>query len=235
MQSTSEHAIQAALNGKWDEAVELNLVILKDDQGDLDALNRLARAYTELGEIELANKTYKQVLAIDKYNPIATKNLKRLKAKRPKEGESRATQAPPIYANFLEEPGKTKTTQLVRLADAEILADLKIGQPLILDAKRRVIAVKTPEDVYIGSLPDDLSYRLRKFLNGGNKYDLFVKGLEGSSVQVFIRETLRANRFKNTPSFPPTSHTPYYADINTSVLTEEPVDTRETGESIEES
>ncbi len=234
MQTLSEKAIQAALKGKWDEAVELNNLILKENQGDLDTLNRLARAYTELGEIEPANKIYKQVLSIDKYNPIAIKNLKRLKAKRPKQG-NRNVKAPPIYANFLEEPGRTKTTQLVRLASADILAELKIGQPLILDAKRRSIAVKTPEEIYIGSLPDDLSYRLKKFVNGGSKYELFVKSLEGNAVQVFIRETLRSVRFKNTPSFPPSSHSMYLADINPNLLAKEPVDTRETGENIEES
>jgi len=235
MQSLSEKAIQAALKGKGEEAVELNHQILKEDPRDLDSLNRLARAFTELGETGRAFDTYKQVLTLDKYNPIATKNLKRLKAKRPQTAENRIIKSPPIYANFLEEPGKTKTAQLVRLADADILAELKIGQSLMFDAKRRLIAVKAPEDVYIGSLPDDLSYRLRKFIHGGNRYDVFVKGLEGSNVQVFIRETQKSTRFKNIPSFPPTSHTMYYADINPSVFQEEPVDIRETGEGIDES
>src|SRR3989338_4300800 len=106
MQATSENAIQAALRGKWTEAVDLNAAILRENPNELEALNRLARAYAELGEIAKADSTYRKVLVLDKYNPIAIKNLKRLKAKRPKsEGiVSQSNQTtPPISANFLEE------------------------------------------------------------------------------------------------------------------------------------
>jgi tetratricopeptide (TPR) repeat protein len=230
MQDLTNKAISVALEGKWEEAIELNLTLLKKDQNDIATLNRLGHAYTKLGEIAEANKTYKKVLSLDKYNPIASKGLKRLKTKQKAKTSETTIPAPAIKANFIEEPGKTKTTQLVRLADNETIANLHIGQPVFLDAKKRSVTVKTEDGTYIGSLPDDLSFRLGKLLRGGNKYETLIKGLEGNAVLIFIREVERSKRHKNTPSFPSTTTSSYYADVRPAVIKEEPIDTRETGE-----
>ena len=232
--NATEKAIRAALEGKWEEAIEFNLYLIKDEPGDITALNRLAKAYTEIGDIEKAGDTYKKVLSLDKYNPIATKNLIRLKSKEKVKIQSSINPSPAIQANFLEEPGKTKSTQLVRLTDADNLASLHIGQSVILEAKKRSVSVLLSDGTYIGTLPDDLSFRLGRLIRGGNKYETFVKGLPANhGVLIFIRETERSRRYKNTPSFPMTTHATYQADLRHTELREEPLDTRETGEDEE--
>jgi len=61
----AQKAIDLALSGKWSEAVQANIEILKENPKDIDALNRAARAYAETGNVELARKTAAKVLKID--------------------------------------------------------------------------------------------------------------------------------------------------------------------------
>jgi len=42
---------------------------------------------------------------------------------------------------------------------------------------------------------------LSKFIDGGNEYEAYIKSSNDSGVSVFIKETKRAARFKNQPSF----------------------------------
>lgn len=233
MQDLADQAIRAALEGKWEEAIELNLTFLKSDPKDVATLNRLGHAYAKLGQDDKAQETYKKVLILDKYHPIATKGLKRLKTKKKISTSNKNLSAPPIRADFLEEPGKTKTTQLVRLADNNVIVNLHIGQAVLLDAKKRSVSVLIKDGTYIGSLPDDLSFRLGRLIRGGNKYEALIKGLEGNTVIIFIREIERSKRYKDTPSFPTTAAVSYYADLRRAVIQEEPIDTRETGEEEE--
>ena len=67
----AQKAIHAALASEWDEAVKINKAILKENSEDIGALNRLARAYAELGKINLAKRTSAKVLRIDSHNKIA--------------------------------------------------------------------------------------------------------------------------------------------------------------------
>jgi hypothetical protein len=63
------------------------------------------------------------------------------------------------------------------------------------------IFVQDENKEYIGVLPDDLALRLSRFIDGGNEYEAYVKSANDSGVTVFIKETKRAARFKNQPSF----------------------------------
>ena len=54
---------------------------------------------------------------------------------------------------------------------------------------------------YVGMFPDDISKRLIKFLNGGNKYEAYVKTVDNHRLIIFVKETKRSLRFKNQPSF----------------------------------
>ncbi|KKS16227.1 MAG: hypothetical protein UU74_C0046G0011, partial [Candidatus Woesebacteria bacterium GW2011_GWA1_41_7] len=60
--SAVQTAVSLALSGKWDEAITVNLDILKSDPQDTGALCRLARAYYELGEISKAQDTTNKIL-----------------------------------------------------------------------------------------------------------------------------------------------------------------------------
>lgn len=198
-------AIQNALLGDWKTAIALNEEILKDAPDDIETLNRLGFALSIFGKLKKAKKMYKRVLELDSKNPIALKNLKRL-------GESGAknnllvTHITPWTSikdtMFLEESGKTKVIELVNVAQSNILNHLMIGEPLVLRIKRLKIFVLNEKLNYIGMLPDDISNRLIKFMKGGNAYQTHVKSLNDRHIAVFIFETKRSARFKNTPSFP---------------------------------
>jgi tetratricopeptide (TPR) repeat protein len=99
-------AIQTALEGNWQEAITINKSLIHENPEDIDALNRLALAYTIMGKLREAKSTYQKVLVLDPLHPIALRNLKRLKDK----GLNLAGGKLNSFINnkFLEEPGKTK-------------------------------------------------------------------------------------------------------------------------------
>lgn len=224
-----KQAIQAAINGAWQKAVDLNRQLIKENPKNTAALNRLARAYWELGKNDQAQKTYKKVLTLDPYNSIAAKNLQRIVKKRKKIKQKKIT----ITSNlFLEEPGKTRTIKLIRLASADILAGLSNGQKVELIPKKRTISATTEDKVYLGTVPDDLSLRLNKLIKGGNRYQAFVKAIDKQHLEIFVREIFRSKRFRNLPSFP-SSGTSYIAYLPHKAVYEEGPETTPTGEEEE--
>ena len=74
----SKQAIALAMEGRWQEAVAANRSIIESFPEDVDAYNRLGRAYLELGEYSQAREAYRQAVELDPYNAIAKKNLQRL-------------------------------------------------------------------------------------------------------------------------------------------------------------
>lgn len=227
-QQAAQRAIKSALAGNWNEAVEYNLQILKNEPQNIEALNRLARAYASLGQTKNAKRTWNKVLSLDHYNPIALSQIQKLKTslKRSAPGAT----IPKSGEIFLDEPGKTKTTQLVRLTDAETLMSLEPGQHLKLEPKKRLITVATLAGHYLGVLPDDLSIYLTRLIRGGNKYQVLVRRVEKNTLHVFIKEIKRAKRYTHTPSFPRSKTTLLVPLENTGPIHETPIDIVPTGE-----
>ena len=91
--------------------------------------------------------------------------------------------------------------ECVHLAPAQILSSLTHGQEVYLKAKNHCVEVRDGQHRYIAALPDDLSFKLLKFLAGGNQYQVVIKGVEKKSLHIFLRETSRGKRFTNQPSF----------------------------------
>lgn len=196
----TQQAIQAAIQEKWKKAIEINKNILKNNPQDTKTLNRLAHAYFKTGELRKAKRLYQQVLKIDRANLIAQRNLEKFKnAKAPKRKRITAT-----YPSFLEEPGKTKTLSLVKLASRDKLAQLDIGEALRLNPKKRGISITDQAGQYLGALPDDLAKRLLYLIARGNRYEVSVKLVEKNRLIVFIKETLRGKKNQNITSFPAT-------------------------------
>ena len=77
-----DEAIELALANRWVEAVQVNRGIMDRFGPDEDTLNRLGKAYTELGKLEDAIEAYKGTLKMNPVNPIAVKNLNKLQASR---------------------------------------------------------------------------------------------------------------------------------------------------------
>lgn len=196
-------AIDAALDSRWAEALKLNKQIIKVDPQNVDALNRQARVHMEMGKFNLAKKYYSEALRIDPYNPIAIKNLKIIKSFKGN-GESGLVHngISKLSASlFLQEPGKTKIVNLLKVAEPQKLSKAFCGMKVEAIIKNRKITITDEFGNYLGVMPDDINYHLLKLLKGGNKYDLFIKAIKVNGLAVIIKETYRSKKFKNQPSF----------------------------------
>ena len=190
-------AIQAALHEEWEKAIKINENLLKNNPQDIRTLNRLGHAYSKLGEIKKAKKFYHQSLKIDTTNFIAQRNLEKID----KVKVSKITKEKKIYPSFIKEPGKTKTLPLLSLTSQDKLAQLDIGDPLKLKARKRGVAVTDSRGQYLGALPDDLAAHLIRLIERNNKYEAFVNLVEKNHLVVFIRETFRSKKNQNLSSF----------------------------------
>lgn len=206
MHSLTVQAISAALSHQWDLAITLNQKILQETPHDYDALNRLAYAFLELGRIDEAQEMFQRVLELDPKNFIATKNLLKIlkmqqgfPTNQPDEPEKAAYQIQPDL--FVEEPGKTKESNLVRIAAKDTLSSLRVGYRVELHPKSRSIGVYFGKDTCIGYLPDDLSFTLARFIEAGNQYEAYIKTISPTLVTVFLKETHKSPEYGNLPSF----------------------------------
>lgn len=195
MTTLKSQAIQTALVGDWDNAINLNQLLLLEDPNDIDTLNRLAFAFLSLGNIKDAKSLYEKVLMLDMKNPIAIRNIKRLNDTTIKRINV------PINNLFIEEPGKTKVIELLNVADKKVISYLRSGEKIELRIKRNKIFALNTENQFIGMLPDDLGQRLIKFINAGNQYEAYVRTVDNNRASIFIRETKRVKRFLNQSSF----------------------------------
>lgn len=196
MHDLTDQAIRTALKGDWEAAVELNLEILVNTPQNIAALNRLGRAYTELGQKEAAGDAYGQVLKIDKYDVIATKNLKLLPHQK-----NNLRDVSLADEDFIELPGITKSTLLIKVASRDILLSLSCKQKLELVPRTRLVAINTEDKTCIGCLPDDLSLKLKKLIKSGYTYSACLKGASDNTATIFIRELKRPKRPSAAPSF----------------------------------
>ena len=192
-------AINLALSGSWKEASLVNKKIIGANPKDIDALNRLARAQAELGEVSHAKKTTVKVLKLDPFNSIAMKSLKKWKGL--KSGETQKGTILPTQL-FLEEPGRTRIVPLLNTADTNLLARLDAGDEVSINPRSHRISVLSQDGKYLGRLPDDLSARVRKLINHGYQYRIVVKSIEDREIKIFIREVKRPKEFEDLNSFP---------------------------------
>lgn len=212
----ASQAIAAALSSDWKRAIEVNQSILKEDPKNINALNRLGFAYLNLREIKKAKEALEKVLKLDPFNPIATKNLRKLKDIEPKLQNNCQTISPSV---FLEEPGITKLVNLVNLAPKSILSSIQSGQKVVIIPKKNRIEVRTENNLYLGVFPDDLSFRLRKLIKMGNKYCAFIKAVDKSLLTIIIRETERGKKVKDA-SFSVKLTSNYHSSIRSELLEE---------------
>lgn len=205
MTALRAQAIQTALIGDWESAITCNKKLLKVDPSDIEALNRLAFAFLVIGKTKHAKEAYMRVLAFDKLNAIAIRGLKRLTGiskKRKNDVTLPASLPDGLVGNiFLEETGKTKVVELINVAQAKTIAVLRTGEQLFLSIKRLKVFVHNQSRQYVGMLPDSIGKRLIKLIRGGNSYEAYVKSANNHHVTVFVKETKRAARFRNQPSF----------------------------------
>jgi hypothetical protein len=198
----ADAAIQMALQGRWAEALQINQMIVESFPTDVDAYNRLGKAYTELGRYGEARNAYMKALEIDSLNSIAKKNLSRLATLGDEEMPPLANQklSPQM---FIEEMGKTGVTTLMR-PNMSIAARMTAGDQVILHADKTLLNIRTMNGEQVGEVEPKLGQRLLKLIDGGNEYVAAIQGLDDSEVRVFIRETFQHASLTGKLSFPPT-------------------------------
>jgi tetratricopeptide (TPR) repeat protein len=230
MSGTPAHddAIAAALSQNWEEAVKINQAILDLDPKNVDALNRLGFAHLQLGKTKEAKDIYQRVITLDQYNQIAQKNLTKLNNKNHTGGMTAGMVSPLM---FLEEPGKTKIVNCVNLAPSKVIAGLRCGQTVRIKVKTHCIEIRDEENVYLGALPDDVSFKLSKYIAGENEYKVIIRSIGKNTLTVFIREISRGKVYAAQPSFIPAST--FIASGKVDDGSDKP-DTQATGEEEEE-
>lgn len=193
-------AIQSALKCDWKSAIKINKLILADDPNDIEALNRLARAYYESSDRNKAKKISTKVLSINPDNKIAKKALQKYK-----QGLATFVGSVDQYINaadYIEDTGTTKQVILLNRCSEETLSTLDSGDEVILLTHSHRVTVSTLNHKYIGKIPDDLSARLRKLTKNGYKYKVIIKSTNDNCIKVIIKEIDRGKGFENVQSFP---------------------------------
>lgn len=237
----NQEAIQHALEGAWDKAVMINLELVNEYPDDTDVLNRLGKAYSELGQVNKARATYQKVLEEDPYNPIATKNLERLSTLRGSDIRPKDQPSRPIDPDmFIEEPGKTKTIEVVDLAMPKVLISLRVGDKVKLSSTKDSISVISEDDHRLGKLEQGLGVIIAEASTLGSEFDAVVKSIhvgkdqKNSQMSVFVRETVHSKKLVHpTFTIENNNFTPFVREDTLSYLKEEPVITDTTGESEE--
>ncbi len=205
LDTLEKKAIESAVKLNWDESIKLNLQILKKDPKNLSAILRLAFAYFQKQDYKKSQIYYKKALKIQPGLAVAKANLEKInvllskKIRVKKKGNHSLKLDPNV---FIETFGKTKTVKLVNLGQKNIIADLSPGEEVFLKIKKRKVDVRTKNNDYIGSLPDDLSRRLRLFIKAGSQYQVLIKEASINNIVIFIKEIKKGPRVANFISFP---------------------------------
>jgi tetratricopeptide (TPR) repeat protein len=210
----SKQAIALAMQGRWREAVAANQEIIASFPHDVDAYNRLGRAYIELGDYPQAKEAYERAIEIDPYNVIAQKNLRRLPYLGEGVGsEAGSDRAEPQY--FIEETGKAGVVSLYRLAPPAVLAKMAAGNKAYLKVGGSILTVENARGEYLGQVEPRHAQRLVKLMEGGNQYAAAIVSAAEDRVLVIIRETYQDPSMVGQLSFPPKggeSLRPYLSD-----------------------
>ena len=200
---TSKHAIALAMEGRWQESIDINKSILQNFPNDVDAHNRLGKAYMEIGDYAQAKEAYSKALELDQYNIIARKNLQRLAQlgdEAPVAAEGNMEKTEPHL--FIEEIGKAAVLNLYQIAQSDRLIKMMAGDKLILKPQNSSLVVENSRGEYLGLVPAKQGQRLIKLMQGGNKYTAAVIASNENSISVIIRETFQAPELIDQVSFP---------------------------------
>ncbi|MFH1016266.1 MAG: tetratricopeptide repeat protein [Chloroflexota bacterium] len=201
---SSRQAIALAMEGRWQEAVATNKTIIESFPNDVDAYNRLGRAYMELGDYALARKAYEKAAELDPYNNIAKKNLNRLSrlGKTVVNPEGGVHKVEP--QQFIEEVGKAGVVSLYRLAASpQILAKTVAGEKVNLKVDGSSLVVENDLGEYLGQVETKHAQRLIKLMEGGNQYTAAIVSAAEEAVTVIIREVFQHPSQTGRLSFPP--------------------------------
>ncbi len=204
-----EEARRAGLEGRWNEAVELNQQLISRSPKDADAQNRLGRSLLELNRYTPAIEAYTSALRSDPANMIARRNLQRLELLRhrsqssePATVEKREATPLPRTSVFIEEIGKTWVDELVNPAPMDQLVGVRSGQQLQLEVTEGRVYISGGDGQRLGEIDAKTAERLISLINSGNRYEVYALGITTLSLRVILREVHRDPSQGTTFSFP---------------------------------
>jgi hypothetical protein len=196
-------AVSVAQQGQWDNALRVNTEILRMFPEDPEANNRVGNALSQLNRIDDAIAAYERTLDAQPTNPIAQRNLSRLK-RIAEAGQTVVSPAQKLQPSFfIEEIGKTGVTQLVNIANSNTIARVSAGAELKLAESEGGLHVTTLDGVKLGEVESALGERLVRLISGGNEYQAGVVMAEPGRVRILIRETRKSPEQEGKISFPP--------------------------------
>jgi len=196
-------AVKQAQEGQWVEAVVTNKNILNLFPQEPDALNRLGKAHSELGQYTEARQAYSQTLKYSPKNTIAKKNFDRLSLLQEAPTQTQHTGVERIDPRlFIEETGKTGITDLINLAQPSVLATVGVGDRVQLYVIGHTLLVRNTAGEDIGQVEPRLANRLINFMEGGNRYAAAILAMEPGQVRLIIREEYQHPNMFGKVSFP---------------------------------
>jgi len=201
----ANRAVSHARTGQWDDAIHTNRELIAQSPGDVEAHNRLGKALSEVGKVKEAISAFQRSMDLRPGNPIATRNLERLKQLENAESTvaivNRTAKANP--AVFMAARGSAVLSELKKSAPPRILAKVTAGDRVTLESRGTDVTVTSPSGDYLGLLDARIARRVTRLTGGGNRYEATVAGFANQSVSVFVRESYRSQAQANITSFPP--------------------------------
>lgn len=194
----TEQAVKLAVNGRWQEAVQVNREYTRLFANEAEGYNRLGKALSELGQVQDALDAYQKALDLDPTNQIARRNIDRLAALR-----DTPVSAPPTQVDtrlFVEETGSAAVAAL-QAVDPKVAAVLDAGDIVQLEVQGNAVNVLTVRGEYVGMIEPRIGLRLARMMKAGNRYSAAMVST-GEQPKVILRETFKHPSMIDKVSFP---------------------------------
>ncbi len=196
-----EDAIALAMESRWQEALMMNQALVERHGPDESAYNRIGKAQTELGNLDLALEAYSKTIELNPLNVIAQNNARKIAAMLETSETVATTTTVPDVDLFAEEPGKSALSILVPSKRVVGVA-MAPGDVVELDVSDTRLEVRTGRGVLIGEVDVKLAHRLVPLIEKGNRYTAAVARADNSRIEIMIREEFQSEENAGTPSFP---------------------------------
>lgn len=186
----TKKAIEASLKGCWKEAIYLNLAILEKLPNNIDAKNRLGRAYLQTKEFNKAKKIFKEVLEVDPINAVALKNLKLAKEERHDRNGNTAVDP----KSLIKEPGTTASVNMeitAKRISADSFAPAEALEVKVYKNKTDFYKKDSHGDyLLVSSLKGDIVNKMNKVKEQeGTLSANFVNGKD-KSINILLRSSI---------------------------------------------
>tara|TARA_B100001142_G_C14346423_1_gene660182 strand:- start:756 stop:1781 length:1026 start_codon:yes stop_codon:yes gene_type:complete len=197
----TRQSIEFAMQSDWINAIESNQIIIESFPWELEAYNRLGKAFLERGNKKESLIAFKCALVISPTSKIAQKNIERLQ-KTSKNKVTIGSQPNNLGQAFIQETGKTCVTKLVNIPVGFDLTALISGHQVNLSQNERGISITDQNNSRLGNLEPKLGMRLSRLISGGNEYQANITHVGENNINLIIRETFKHPSQSTKSSFP---------------------------------